>query len=66
MHGLVELTLKDDELDAKRHEIQTIRCITKEVNQILLEYLCKLNLVLVDFKVESGIWTSWRYAGADR
>jgi phosphoribosylaminoimidazole-succinocarboxamide synthase len=68
LYGLVELTLKDDELDdplitddsvvslgiAEAQEIQAIRRITKEVNQILLEYFCKLNLVLIDFKVEYG------------
>jgi len=68
LHGLVELTLKDDELDdplitdesvislgiAEAKEIQTIQRITKEVNQILLGYFRKLNLELVDFKVEYG------------
>jgi len=68
LHGLVELTLKDDELDdplitdesvislgiAEAHEIQTIYRVTKEINQILLEYFDNLNLKLVDFKVEYG------------
>lgn len=65
---LVEFCLKDDDLGdpllcsehifafklATKDELETIKQTTKKINSILLDFFGKLNLRLIDFKIEFG------------